>query len=588
MLVLQQQEEYQMGYEKTTIKKMMSQIARGQVYLPAIQRKFVWDVEQIEKLFDSIMLKYPIGTFLFWQVDKDHINEYVFYKFIQEYHERDSKNEVKNRPETGDSLIGVLDGQQRLTALYIALQGSYAYKKPHAHWENDDAFPVRQLYFNLFRNQFGESDGITYEFKFLTENESAYKDTQHCWFPVKEALTWEQSKDYIPYLRENKLIENEVAMDNLQLLWQCIVNDDVINYYEITNQNLDEILDIFVRVNSGGTPLSKSDLLFSTIVANWEDARQKIEDLLKQVNNFGDGFNFNTDFIMRLCLSLIDSPVQFKVSNFRKENVELVKLNWNNIEASLKKTVNLLSEFGLNKETLTTNNIVIPLVYHVYKGGNINGESKNNIKKYLIIGMLKQVFGSSGDSVISNIRDNLRKHNEQTQTYSLKSQNFDFSSFQSLKFGGEFKFKFTREDIDDLFENKKGPYTFLVLSLLYPNIKFSQVHFHQDHIHPYSLFSSQSKHQLGISDAEWDKWKDDRDKLANLQLLEGRENESKNNTPFEKWFFDNIHSRGPAFEEQFTQQNYIPHDTSFSFENFMQFYEKRKQLMKEALKIVLL
>lgn len=78
-----------MSYKAISIKEIVSMISNNEVYLPAIQRKFVWSHEQIERLFDSIMLGYPIGTFLFWTVKKEKVNDYKFYKFIQDYHERD-------------------------------------------------------------------------------------------------------------------------------------------------------------------------------------------------------------------------------------------------------------------------------------------------------------------------------------------------------------------------------------------------------------------------------------------------------------------------------------------------------------------
>lgn len=576
-----------MGYEKTTIKKIINQISKGEVYLPAIQRKFVWNVEQIERLFDSIMLKYPIGTFLFWKVSSEAVNSYVFYKFIQEFHERDSLNERAPKP-VFDPIIGVLDGQQRLSSLYIALQGTYAYKKSHARWDNDDAFPKRKLYFNLFKNTIDFESGITYEFKFLPINEPVPNDETHYWFLVSQALCWDNSPDYISYVQENSLISNKTAMQNLQLLWQCMVNDDVINYYEIENQELDDILDIFIRVNSGGTPLSKSDLLFSTIVANWEDAREKIDDLLKIVNNIGDGFNFNNDFIMRLCLTLVDRQIKFKVINFSKENVEIIKSQWSNIESALKKSVKLLYEYGFNKDTLTTNNIVIPIVYFIYKGGSLDDNSKNNIWKYLAYGMLNKVFGSSGDAVITTIREALRKKVEINGQvcYSLSNKQFDFNIFRNMRIGNEYKFRFTEETIESLLEEKKGAYSFILLSLLCPTKK-AQTSFHQDHIHPWSHFNKNLKNSLSIDDTKWKVIMNEKDMLANLQLLEGKDNLEKSDSSFLDWFKKNVDNKGKDYRDKYLRINFIP-NTSFGISNFQTFYNERKKLLKDKLKELLL
>lgn len=86
-----------MSYYQHKIKEIIEKIGRNDFYLPAIQRKFVWDCQQIESFFDSIMRGYPIGTFLFWFVAGENKNNYTFYKFIQEYHERDrSRNEFES------------------------------------------------------------------------------------------------------------------------------------------------------------------------------------------------------------------------------------------------------------------------------------------------------------------------------------------------------------------------------------------------------------------------------------------------------------------------------------------------------------
>jgi len=87
---------------------------------------------------------------------------------------------------------------------------------------------------------------------------------------------------------------------------------------------LDEVLDIFVRVNSAGTPLAQTDLLFSTIVAQWEDGREAIEAFLYKINAKGNGFAFDTDFIMRACLVLAECPIRLRVASFKAENVKLI------------------------------------------------------------------------------------------------------------------------------------------------------------------------------------------------------------------------------------------------------------------------
>ena len=115
------------------------------------------------------MRSYPIGSFLFWNLDKEKIKDYQFYEFIRDFHERDNKHKPKANVVSDDNITVILDGQQRLTALYIALRGTYAFKLPRKKWKSDEAFPKRKLYLNLLSK--ANDIDLFYEFAFLTENE---------------------------------------------------------------------------------------------------------------------------------------------------------------------------------------------------------------------------------------------------------------------------------------------------------------------------------------------------------------------------------------------------------------------------------
>lgn len=593
-----------MSYVYENIKETIKKIGENIIYLPAIQRKFVWKHEQIESLFDSIMRGYPIGTFLFWFIRGEKKNEYTFYKFLTEYHERDKyRNEIAPKPELKEEIIGILDGQQRLSSMYIALQGVYRYKKPHARWDNDDAFPTRRFYLNILKALIEkEGDDFIYEFKFLTDEEGKQVDKEHLWFLVKEVLSWGEDPEideYYDNLLEQQDISDEVKdiikekrgqiKKTLRILHQRLVLKELINYYKIEEQDLDNILDIFVRVNSGGTILSKSDLLFSTIVANWEQGREEIETFLEHINKKGDGFWFDNDFIMRSCLVLTDCLVLFKVKTFKRENIEKIKGEWKNIESAINKTIDLLVEFGFNGESLTSQNAIIPVAYHFIKGGNWSFESKKEIRKYLIRALLKQTYGGQGDQVLSSIREALREK-EGENDYLLKHTDFSFDQLHRARLPGNKSLEVMSDDIEEILEYKKGPYTFMMLSLLYPNLKFGQVKFHQDHIHPASLFTDAKLEKYGITKENWERWQYMRDRLPNLQLMEGRENESKNKTPFKDWLDGRDTDGNPNITDiaKFKKDNYIPADVGLDFDNFEDFYETRKNMIRDELKKMLL
>ena len=572
-----------MAYEKKNIRAVIEEINSRKIYLPAIQRKYVWDDDQITRLMDSIMLGYPIGTFLFWKVRKSIINkkEYSMYEFIKDFHERDVyKNPSAPQPfpigSDEETIWAVLDGQQRLTSLYIALQGSMSRKLPNKRWKNDDAFPIKELYLDLHSQRTDEED-ISYEFKFLTQEEAKKQKDDKLWYLVKDILKYSQDELVTDLIIPNGWASDKVAMKNISLLHTRLVGDEIINYFEVQTDSIDSVLDIFVRVNSGGTVLSKSDLLFSTIVSHWDKARDEIDKLLAEINKIGEGYKFSNDFIMRTCLYVLDMSVTLKVETFKKESVLKIKNNWENIRKAIKDTVDLLNEFGFNSENIISYVAVSPMVYYRFKGGNFDAESKSELRKYIVISQVRQVFGAATNSALTSIREALK---------AAPTDSFKMGNLLKVRFTGERTLRYTSEEIDAMFDTYEiGAYTFMLLSLLYPNLKYSQKGFHQDHMHPYAGFEESKIASLklpdgsAIDDVRKDEWRRRRNTLANLQLLEGRENERKNATPLVDWIKVIANSENAK---------YMPSDSSFELSHFEDFMDKRQKLMSDALKAILL
>ena len=155
-----------MSYQTAlTIVDVIDEIHKKKYLLPSIQREFVWDTYQIEKLFDSLMRDYPINAFLFWQVEKEKVKEFQFYEFLRNYHEKNQRHNPKANISGEQEIIAVLDGQQRLTSLYIGLKGTFAEKLPRKRWHNPEAFPTKRLYLNLLKPS--DVPELQYDFVFL-------------------------------------------------------------------------------------------------------------------------------------------------------------------------------------------------------------------------------------------------------------------------------------------------------------------------------------------------------------------------------------------------------------------------------------
>lgn len=609
-----------MSYHSKSIKQIVEDIEFSKAYLPAIQRKFVWPRWKIEYLFDSLMRNFPIGSFLFWELKSEKAYEYVFYNFLKNYDERKPNNERKIGSFLHPEIIGVLDGQQRLSSLYLGLQGSHRERLKYHKSLEDRAYPETFMYLNLLSLPYQEKESDSgkiidieresnFEFKFLTYEEASRverknedHELEYCyWFKAGTVLRWSEDADIdneFDKVLETLTDENQIEkfIEQKRFIKKAFRDlhkrtvDQLINYFKVTKDDLDDILQIFIRVNSGGTILSKTDLLFSTIVATWEDGRDEIEAFLRELNGKGDGFWFNNDFLMRCCLVLSDLPVLFKVNSFKSENVQLIKDNWADIKLSLNKTVDLISSYGFNGSVLTSQNAIIIIAYHYMKGGNNTEASKQGMRKYLLHSSLKNVYGGQGDQVISSFRNALRKEEKEgSKTFILKNVNFPIDEFLELKLPASKSLKITSEDIDDFMQYRKGANAFFVLSLLYPHLRYNEIHFHQDHIHPDSRFSDAKLKAAEIAQDNWIPWQQIKDTMPNLQLMEGRQNESKNAKPFTEWLegVDGNGKKNVSDIPKFCLDNYIPEKTDLNISNFDDFYQKRKTILVEQIHTIL-
>jgi uncharacterized protein with ParB-like and HNH nuclease domain len=608
-----------MSYSSLSIKKAIAYIDQNKMYLPALQRKFVWGKGQIELLFDSLMRNYPIGTFLFWKLQKSVATNYVFYDFLKEYDQRAPYNRRKTGAFTHEEIIGVLDGQQRLSSMYIGFMGTHTTKDRWKRNNNDDAYKAKSLYLNLLSLPY-VLDGSkvilneqeNFEFKFLTESEAnntnrTKKSTNDnsvdeldnlCWFKVSDALEWEEDFDsdevyeqvrsrcVINEQLEHVLANNKQIKKGLNTLHKRIFDENLLSYFEIAKDDLDDILKIFIRVNSGGTILNKTDLLFSTIVATWDDGREKIEATQKLINAKGDKFNFGTEFLMRCCLVLTDAPVAYKVNSFKSENVLKIQNEWGSISKAISKCVELLVQFGFNGSLLTSQNAVILIVYYIYKGGDLSQQSVGNIRKYLIHALLNRIFSSSQESLLSAFRNGMREtssSSDNEKLYSLKVSSFNFFKMVEIKLPSRKTLAIAETDLDSLLMSKKGSTSFFLLSLLYPQLRYQDQSFDQDHIHPAAGFYKENLIGIGIPEDQHQHWLECRDTVPNLQLLNDRWNKSKNAKPIKKW----LEELDEAAQRTFKIDNYFPDGVSHEFHDFMEFYEKRKIVLLKQLYQVL-
>jgi hypothetical protein len=515
-----------------TITAALQRIQQKQYVLPALQREFVWKPEQIERLFDSLMQGYPFGTFLLWKVSPATSAKFRFYDFILNYHERDAAHCPELPSLHNEAIHAVLDGQQRLTALNIGLRGSLAQKQPNKWRTSPDAYPKRTLHLNVLGAAEPDEDGVVYDFRFRKDSEGGQVDGA-LWFRVSDILGMQAGPAMLNSLMKQGLSGDELAraFEMLDRLFRVVHTEPLIHFYEEETQEIARVLNIFIRLNSGGTVLSYSDLLLSTAVAQWKnlDARAEIHTLVDELNRIGTGFNFTHDFVLKAGLMLADiASVGFKVENFTPANMTKLESHWQTIRTALVRTVELVASFGFNGQTLRADSALLPIAYYLHAGNvPINYVShtqfaadRDRIRKWLASSLLKAsgIWGSGLDTLLTALR--------------LVIQGSDKGAFPDSQLRKEMDsrgktLQFSEAEIDDLlsmsYEDRR---TFVLLSLLFPFVDLRN-QFHMDHVFPISRFTLTKMRAAGVLEDKIESLREQANQLPNLQLLDGAANNEK-------------------------------------------------------------
>ena len=566
----------------------------GRYILPSFQRDYVWKMEQIEELFNSIYRGYPFGTMLLWRInsngDSPLLNE-TFYQFLFHYHEEKSnkaQNKISLLPNV-DYWV-VLDGQQRLTSLNIGLLGSYS-KRARYQRKNNPDYPEYKLYMLI-------SKDVENPFKFLKVSDIPTvsdcfpdKTTGEKWLLVKRIFMADKARDltrlfHLSDDEGDRVTDFKDSLDNLK-----------IEFSEMTGFNYNEATKVFVKVNSGGTVLAMSDILNSIIVSTWkkEKAKETFKDLAEKVANMG--FSINTNYIVRSILFLHHVDVRFQIQGF-EDFVVGVEKKWPDIKTAIIETFSLLKSYGLNHSTLGGYNVTLPILYYLYHRHIQNpataaafAKDKQEIKKWLLSAILMKVFGGSSDSTLRTVRSvftqkkDIQKLNadDGNPLYSTSASDYvilpmkqGITSFPSgeikLALGDEWYI--SDETIAKLVtDTQKGDrYSLPILSLLYPDYDLTAVEYEQDHLHPMARYQ-----QLPSGFATKEN-KPLYNSILNLQLLQKTPNIQKGDKPLKDWVNEQTQGKD---KKTFLDEHLIP--DVLEEKDITDFFDKRKELLIEKL-----
>jgi len=578
-----------MAFERPiTIREALEGISSHEYVLPAIQREFVWRPDKMIWLLDSLMRGYPMGAFLFWKISPESARRFKFYDFVRDYHRRDSPYCPPLDMLKHQDLLAVLDGQQRLTSLNIALRGSYAEKEPRKWWNNPDAFPVKRLYLNLMEDADpGLEEGLKYDFRFLPDARANDAQEGEAWFKVGDILTMDPGPSMHRFLVENGLGDDTDAFERLFRLHATVHQDQPITYFLEKEQDPDKVLNIFIRVNSGGTPLSYSDLLLSIATAQWDrlDAREAIFGLVDDLNDTRDGFALSKDFVLKAGLMLCDiASVGFRVSNFDSNNMHTLQERWPDVEQALRVTVRLVADFGFNRDTLRADSALLPIAYYLchrglgdeYRTSRRYAEDRKLVCSWLIRSLLKPgIWGSGLDVTLTALRSVIQQSGA--------------AAFPQTQIEAELarrgrSLRFEADEVEDLAEMSfSDRRLFPLLALLYPHVDLRN-QFHIDHVFPRSRFTKARLREAEVEDTRREAYQELVNHLPNLQLLDGKQNMEKSDQLPADW----LRAQYPSSDARraYCDRNDLG-ELPESLVEFPAFYEVRKQRIVERLNQIL-
>jgi len=542
-----------MSYEKTTITGVLNKIHNSELILPDIQRDFVWDEERIYNLLDSILRGYPFGTLLFWNTTQ----RLQYRAFTKDWAgEQGYAFQIKLEGQRGTV---VLDGQQRLQSLYLSLMGT---------------FKGKVLHFDLLSGRdSGDLSDLKYVCEFLPAGEAQRRNQKeagrHYWVPLRDLsritgpeLLGLRSNQYCAWAGVDVAsADGERLSANVSRVFWCFRSSEVLNYYTIDGEYgadgvvtpLNEVLEIFVRINSGGEVLSKSDLMFSLMQLHWSDAASAIAELTDDLNEKGR-FEFDRDFILKCALACCGKGARYDVDKLRDEGtVAAIREAFPRLAAAVVACVDLLVNTAKISDgrVLSSYNALIPFVYYLYLQPRQTPASEADLVRMnqaLYLTLMTRVLGRYADSRIDVIASRVidPAHREMPGIFPLRALRDIVKYYEG------------HDRIDDALLQVNVP---LLMNILEGGSKLPEGQRHHrpeyDHIFPHSKLR-----EYGYSEEQANHY-------ANFRLISQRHNNWKRAQDPKPYFEANPEVMG---------QYLIPEDY-LEYDQYLQFLEARRALI---------
>lgn len=345
------------------LPEVMRSMSDGQFRIPQFQREYVWDRSDVVDLFDSLYQYYPIGSFFLWDAPKTKSG---FFRQIG--------LDQPDLEESDENLKFVLDGQQRLTSLYVTLYGMTFGE------DEGDEVDYSKITFDLEKENFK-----------VTPKANADHLVKVC--DIWGDKSFRQVVKDVPEKYEN-------------LVWNCRerLREYPVSVIEVESENIDEVIEIFERINQKGTRLGRFDIVNANIWSEDFDLRRKIdEELVEELEDYGFGAIDRGTVTQTLALVLSQNCSTDTQKDLDTENVKEI---WPEVRDCLVSAVHYLEgNLGVKQASFIPYEGMIPvLAYYIYESGNngVDPQHQEKIDRWFWQTSFSERYGSSTQTEMTN------------------------------------------------------------------------------------------------------------------------------------------------------------------------------------------
>ncbi len=405
-----------MSYTPRSLFRLLEDIDAHRILLPHIQRPFVWEREQMGKLFDSLMREYPIQTFLFWRT-KEEIRARRFMPVIDFDADLSTLYDM-NRSAAGIEKVFVLDGQQRLQTLHAIFRGGI----------HDDSNAIEEAYFDITAGDVEVDNGDVLhklifsaqplELPFFRVRDLTEKYANGNPLNIADEIN-DLLEDKLQEETEKRRLRERRVRANLQQLHSILNHDKHFWVDELDGVAKQypyrRILEIFVRVNSGGTKLTAGDLMFAAMKEGWDDIEERVEQVVNLLN--GGKLGIDSDFVLKCLLLAHGEGAEIQKEKFygaRGETlIQHIEQTWDRAEKAFQQLRDfIVHDIRMFSDKLVRSyNALIPVFDFLFHNPQPNEANRLLMAAYYHKAQLFNWYRSSTDSILNTLHSVVGKDN---------------------------------------------------------------------------------------------------------------------------------------------------------------------------------